>query len=86
MRRPQGYATIFEPDKPLQEIDTFTCGHCNRVEHVQPRCKPEDLGGLCKQCMKLVCPRCNAIGICDVFEKKLERIEARDRFLRQAGL
>lgn len=86
MRKPQGYATIVEPGRQTVEIDTFTCAHCNRIVHVKPRANPEDVGGLCKMCMGLVCPSCMANAACDVFEKKLERIEARDRFRRSAGL
>jgi hypothetical protein len=51
MRHPGGYACITEPDRPAHEFDTFTCAHCNRVTHVKARQRPEDIGGLCKQCM-----------------------------------
>ena len=86
MIRPGGYATWADPEKPLVESDTFTCGHCNKIVFVPPKCDPADLGGMCKSCMKLVCPSCNNIGRCIPFEKKLEKIEARDRFLRSVGL
>lgn len=76
MRKPQGYATLTDPDGK-QEWDTVTCAHCNGVEHVKPMGDPADMGGLCKVCMGLVCKRCVGRG-CDPFEKKLERMEARD--------
>ncbi len=63
-------------------IDTFTCGHCNAVKHVKPRSDPADLGGLCKQCMGLVCPRCYAKGTCTTWEEQMLRSEAKDRFRR----
>lgn len=101
MRRPGGYVLVTHPDpgflrldrggrieeakEGFQEFDTFTCGHCSRVQHVRARENPEDTGGLCKQCMKLICPRCVNSGKCDPLEKKLERAEARDIALRSYG-
>jgi hypothetical protein len=69
----------------LTEMDTFTCKHCSSVVHVMVRQRPEDLGGLCKQCMGLICPRCVGLG-CTPFEKKLEMVEARGRALRSYGV
>lgn len=80
MRNPQGCLTIGE-----KEHDTFTCGHCNAIVVVMPKCAPEDLGAMCKVCSSLVCSRC-ANGTCVPFERKLEQIESRDRFFRQAGI
>ncbi len=85
MRKPQGYATIVDPDAPTVEMDTFTCAHCNCVKHVKPRERPEDTGGLCKQCMKLICAQCVERGHCDPFEEKLRREEARYHALRSYG-
>lgn len=31
MRRPQGYATILDPDKPVVEMDSAQCGHCQAI-------------------------------------------------------
>lgn len=84
MRRPQGYATITEPGKNTVEMDTFTCGHCNRIVHVKPFQAPEELGGGCRLCMSPICAACAGQGGCDPFEKKLERMEARDRLRRAA--
>ncbi len=36
MLRPQGYATIVDPDQPLVEYDTANCCHCNRVIFTKP--------------------------------------------------
>lgn len=80
MLRPGGYL-VGQGDGVKIEQDTFTCAHCNRVVFVKPQSDPADLGGLCKQCMGLICPSCVGRG-CDPLEKKLERAEARDRFLR----
>lgn len=85
MWRAGGYSCISEPDCSPVEQDTFTCGHCNYIVHVKPKTDPTNLGGMCKQCMKLVCPRCVGKG-CDPLEKKLERAEARAAALRSYGL
>ena len=85
MRKPTGYLQVFGPAK-VQEQDTFTCHHCNRVVFVKPKCDPADLGGLCKQCMRLICPRCAAKGRCDPHEEKMRRAEAAYHFRRDAGL
>lgn len=70
MRNPTGYATISGPEG-IQEIDTFTCFHCNSIVHVKG-----DPGGFCRHCMKLICPKCVGQG-CTPFLKKLERWENR---------
>ncbi len=74
--RPGGYAFSFDVDGVRQEADTFTCAHCNRIVVVKPKCSPDDLGGMCRLCMKMTCPACVARGSCDPFEKKLARQEA----------
>lgn len=84
MRKPQGYACISSPDG-IREADTFTCAHCQRITHVKSGAKAEDLGGLCKSCMGLICSHCVGKG-CTPFEKVLEREEARYHALRSYGL
>ena len=75
MRNPGGYAFTFDPIGTRQEADTFTCFHCNHVVHVKPKCDPTELGGMCRLCMKMICPSCVDVGSCDPFEKKLDRSE-----------
>jgi hypothetical protein len=65
---------------------TFTCSHCNSIVIVRPKEDPANLGGHCKICDKLICPHCNAKGGCTPWEKQMERMEARYRFRRDAGL
>jgi hypothetical protein len=79
MRRPGGYAQIVDPEKPVVEIDSFSCGHCNSVVFVQPRQDPSELGGFCRLCYKHVCAGCASTGSCDPFEAKLDRIEGTSR-------
>jgi len=83
--RQRGFVQITGPEG-VQEFETFTCGHCNKVVRVPHRAKPEELGGMCKLCMSMTCGPCTATGKCEPFEKKLERIEDRDRFFRQVGM
>lgn len=82
MFRAGGYAFSFDGGGIRQEADTFTCQHCNHIVIVRPKCDPADLGGMCRLCMKMICPKCVDVGTCDPIEKKLERWEARDRALR----
>lgn len=84
MLKPQGYATLTS-ESGVAECDTTTCAHCNAITHVRAGQRPEDIGGLCKSCMGLICPRCVG-GACDPFLKKLERWAARHEALRSYGL
>ena len=85
----RGYARETGPDGFRKEVDTFTCGHCQRVIFVKPG--PSSGGiDMCRVCMRMICGHCFAAlsapgGRCDPFEKKLERSEARGRFLRSLG-
>jgi hypothetical protein len=75
MRRPGGALICVSPAGEAHS-DSFTCGHCNGVVLVGGKDRAEDIGGLCKLCMRFTCAACTARGICDPFEKKLERDEA----------
>lgn len=82
MRRPQGYAITKEPGRADIEEDTFTCCHCNSVVFVKPLQDPSECGGFCNLCYQNICAKCADLGSCDPFEKKLLRMEARDKLLR----
>lgn len=86
MRVAGGYAFTFDVGGVRQEADTFTCEHCNKVVIVKPKCDPCDLGGMCRLCMKMICPSCVDLGNCDPFEKKLLREEAKYRARRSYEL
>ncbi len=83
MRSSQGYVTIVDPAVGTVEVDTFTCGHCQRIVQVPPRADAADLGGLCKICDTLVCPACNEKGVCDPYEEKMRRVERAADFARE---
>jgi hypothetical protein len=82
MRKPGGYAYLFDENGVQKEADTFSCGHCGKIVHVKPMADPAAIGGLCYCCNKHVCPVCVAEGRCDPLERKLERWEASDRLYR----
>jgi hypothetical protein len=67
-------------DGKVTYIPSFTCAHCNTI--VEVKSKDQDMG-FCQMCFYPVCLVCGAKDTCDPFEKKLERIEARARFLNQ---
>ena len=64
---------------------TFTCAHCNRIVVVPLRAKPDECGGFCMLEFKPICPKCQKIGTCTPFEKKLEAMEARGKLLAAIG-
>ena len=77
MRNPTGYARITSPDG-TSECDTFTCHHCNTIVHA----KGDDIGGFCRNCMQLICPKCVGQD-CTPF---LKRIEHWEKFYRKTYL
>jgi hypothetical protein len=79
----EGFACLTGPDGAV-EMTTFTCVHCNRVTHVWPKMRMDELGSMCRSCMRMVCAQC-ADGPCVPFEQQLERMEARDAALRSYG-
>ena len=96
MRNPHGYATVVGDlrrghpgivDNGVRftesEIDTYLCEHCNRVVHVPAAAAPDTMGGFCRQCMGLICPKCVAKRTCTPWEQAMEKMEARQR-LRDA--
>lgn len=88
MRRPLGYAQIVDPDRPLLERDTITCGHCSAIVFVKPGSAStvyviphrdgrttEEAGAFCRVCMRPVCLRCHDHGTCRPLERWLEQQE-----------
>lgn len=66
------------------EHQTFTCQHCQRIVTIPHKSRPEDSGGICYGCYKLICPHCVGKG-CRPIEKWLEEQEAKARFYRELG-
>ncbi len=84
MRNPGGTGVITDPQcrAPWQECDSFTCGHCQFVVFVPPKADPAAIGGLCKQCMTLICPTCVDRMVCVTWEQMIEMQEAKGRTYR----
>lgn len=85
MTAPRGYAAIVGPDAPIKECDTITCCHCQRVVFLKPKQDPTEAGGFCRLCFRHTCGPCADRGVCDPFERQLERMEARGATLRSMG-
>lgn len=87
MRKPGGYGVYIGGDLRggKREVDTFTCAHTNRIVTVQPMCRPEDVGGMCKVCGGMICKEEVGKG-CRPFEKRLQEVEQRDIARRSYGL
>lgn len=79
--RQEGYFRYESPDE-VKEATSFTCQHCGFVVPVPLLADPANIGGVCKLCMGLICPRCVSLGRCDPIERKLERMERAETALR----
>lgn len=76
--RRRGVFTLHEGDgTTVVEKETFTCGHCQHLTILEPGQKLDDVGAMCRMCMRPTCAVCCTHPRCDVFEKKLARAEAR---------
>lgn len=78
--------------KVVRENETFTCGHCQHVVYVPHGAQLGDgtIGEFCLTCMAPICTRCHrkmvAIGKCIPFQKKLDRLYARQRLFAALGI
>lgn len=81
----------------ITERDTITCGHCQQIVEIKPGTGAtvylipdalpphryhEEPGAFCPSCMRAICLQCHAKGGCVPWERMLDRMEGRDRFLR----
>lgn len=79
--RGEGYLFSFDIAGVREEAKTFTCNHCNQIVIIQPKCDPYDLGGMCRLCDRMICPKCVDFGKCTPIEKRLEEEER--KYLRR---
>lgn len=84
MRSPGGLLSISYPDGATIRQETYSCRHCNTVTVVKPQQRAEDIGGLCKCCMGLICPRCVGQD-CVPLLKRVEAAEASYHARRSYG-
>lgn len=60
-------------------VEKITCSHCQKIFD---KPGPNDDVGFCNMCFAAICIPCAKLDKCDPFERKLERMEHRTRFLR----
>lgn len=86
-RNSQGIGVLTQEGKIVEEVDTFTCAHlpCQRIVDVPAKAKPEDMGSMCKICMKMVCKYC-AIKECTLWRRGFNKMNARQKALRSYGV
>jgi hypothetical protein len=84
-RHAGGVVVITGPEGIVEE-DAFVCQHCSRMITRPGGVSMDEVSGGCGVCGKIICLPCVNVGTCTPFEKRLERMEARGRFLRSAGL
>lgn len=86
-----GFFEELRGDGSVRRGETYTCAHCNGVVEYKDNMGKNDPLVFCQFEHKPICPKCvkraakTASG-CEVFEKKLEQIESRDKMLRSAGI
>ena len=78
--RVEGYAVIMDDWGATQEMDTFTCCHCNGIQFIRPGSGTQR--GYCYNCNHPTCGKERCLN-CVPFERMIEEIEGRSR-LRQA--
>jgi len=78
MKSALGYAETFNEFGTATIAETLTCAHCGNI---YPKPKLNEACGFCHMCFKAVCLPCGALTKCDPFEKKLQRLEQRQKFL-----
>ena len=80
MGRVEGYAIITNDLGVTQEMDTFTCCHCNGIQFIRPGSGTQR--GYCFNCNHPTCGKERCLN-CIPFERMIEEMEGRSR-LRQA--
>ena len=76
MARIGGYCIITGEWGEVEEIDTFTCPHCNAIQLIRPGSGTQR--GYCFRCNKPTCGKEGCL-TCVPFERKLEEVEQRYR-------
>jgi len=78
MRNPGGHiiVTSTESGKVLEEVDTFTCNHCQKICRTKAgMTDPTQQHRRCPHCMQLICNRRVCNQGCAPIEKKIDAIE-----------
>ena len=80
MGRVGGYGILTGSSAEIEELDTFTCCHCNGVQFIRPGSGTQR--GYCFNCNQPTCGKERCLN-CIPFERKMEEMENRHR-LRKA--
>ncbi len=86
MRTAQNYSICENPDGLRGECDTFTCNHCQRQVFVPPGKSAYDLGGGCRICESLICPKCVDLGTCRPWEEHMLAVERNAEHQRMVSI
>ena len=83
MFRPGGVVMICDGEY-IHTADAVTCAHCQRISErkTRPFLKgiqrddPDDIGGVCGGCGKIICFSCAGERKCITIEKRIDQYEA----------
>lgn len=82
-QRALGYAETFDGNGNVVVKERLTCVHCQQIFD---KPGPGEEVGFCHFCFCQVCAQCGKLDKCDPFEKKLARMEASARLLKEIGI
>lgn len=93
-KKAEGIAELAMPYGDSTPLKTFTCGHCGRIDYVQPELalkagiilRISQPPSVCHRCWSLVCAQCHGRGNCTTVEQVLIQIENKGQFLRSIGM
>lgn len=89
--RRKGFFTTEDPNTgQIVEKETYSCGHCQHTTILEHSQRLDDVGMYCLACARPCCKGCAekmAHGaMCETWEAKFDKIEARARSLASMGL
>ena len=77
--RALSFAETYDGNGNVVVKEKLSCAHC---QNLFDRPAPGEDVGFCHLCFAPVCLECGRLDACDPFERKLERMESRDRMLK----
>lgn len=78
-QRALSFAETLDGDGNKIVVEKLTCAHCQKIFD---KPGPDEDVGFCHMCFAATCLPCAKLDRCDPFERKLERMEQRDRLLK----
>lgn len=77
--RALSFAETYDGNGNVVVTEKLSCAHCQNLFN---KPGPGDDVGFCELCFAPTCIPCAKLDKCDPFERKLERMEQRERMLR----